>query len=438
MYEFSVEQAANKIHDHKSRHYFSEVLNNYFNGNYRSSAVMLWTVVICDLVYKLQYLKEIHNDAKAIAILDEMLDFQIKNPANPNWEMNLIKAIHTRTNLLEDHELDGLEAIQKHRHLSPHPVLNKTDILFTPSREMVLADIRLALDAVLNKPPILTKKVFDELVEDLQNVKDLLVEHAQLKRYLQSKYLSNLNAEVSCHIFKSLWRITFKTEDKRCDDNREINKRALRILFESNRDLFTEHLKKDSQYFSQISNNAPMRQAIFFLGDYPHLFELLSEATREIIKVKSESDIDLLTVSYFLSKNISEHIQKLISRINTEYSHSLVGSNIDQLRIKDLRNHAKSAGIEDRVNNLLITIYINSKNFDSSDELFSKCIKPYVDSFSGEDVQLLVNGIGKNPQTYWRSRANSDHSLVVQRAKEVIPGFDVTEYEFLPKPTKPT
>jgi len=276
------------------------------------------------------------------------------------------------------------------------------------------------------------------LVEDLQNVKDLLVEHAQLKRYLQSKYLSNLNAEVSCHIFKSLWRITFKTEDKRCDDNREINKRALRILFESNRDLFTEHLKKDSQYFSQISNNAPMRQAIFFLGDYPHLFELLSEATREIIKVKSESDIDLLTVSYFLSKNISEHIQKLISRINTEYSHSLVGSNIDQLRIKDLRNHAKSAGIEDRVNNLLITIYINSKNFDSSDELFSKCIKPYVDSFSGEDVQLLVNGIGKNPQTYWRSRANSDHSLVVQRAKEVIPGFDVTEYEFLPKPTKPT
>lgn len=78
MYEFSVEQAANKIHDHRSKEYFGEVLNNYFNGNYRSSVVMLWTVVICDLVYKLQYLKDIHNDEKATTILDEMVEFQAK------------------------------------------------------------------------------------------------------------------------------------------------------------------------------------------------------------------------------------------------------------------------------------------------------------------------------------------------------------------------
>ena len=435
MYEFSVEQAANKIHDHRSRKYFSEVLNNYFNGNYRSSAVMLWTVVICDLVYKLQYLKEIHNDEKAIAILDEMIDFQTKNPANPNWEMNLIKEIHTRTNLLEDHELDGLETVQKHRHLSAHPVLKKTDILFTPSREMVLADIRVALDAVLTKPPILTKQVFAELVEDLEKVKDLFAEHSQLKRYLQSKYFSNLNDEVSCQVFKSLWRVTFKTEDKRCDENREINQRALKILFESNRELFTEYLKNNSPYFSEISNNSPLRQAIFFLGDYPHLFELLSEATREIIKAKSESDIDLLTVSYFLSKNIAEHIQRLINRINDEHEHALTSSDIHQSRIRDLRNHAKSAGIEDQVNKLLVTIYINSLNFDAADGLFSKYIKPYLDSFSEEDIQHLIDGIGNNNQTHWRGRANTDHSLVVQRATDIIAGFDVTAYDFLPQPS---
>ena len=435
MYEFSVEQAANKIHDHRSRKYFGEVLNNYFNGNYRSSAVMLWTVVICDLVYKLQYLKEIHNDEKAIAILDEMRDFQAKNPANPSWEMNLIKEVHARTNLLEDHELDGLESVQKHRHLSAHPVLKKTDILFTPSREMVLADIRVALDAVLTKPPILTKQVFNELVEDLKKVKDLFAEHSQLKRYLQSKYFSSLNNEVSCQIFKSLWRITFKTEDKRCDENREINQRALKILFESNRELFAEYLKNNSSYFSEISNNSPLRQAIFFLGDYPHLFELLSEATREVIKAKSETDIDLLTVSYFLSKNIADHIERLINKINSEYKHSVSDSTIHQSHVKDLRYHAKSAGIEDKVNRLLVTIYINSQNYDAADALFSKHIKPYIGSFLGDDMTLLIEGIGNNNQTHRRGRANSDHSLVVQRATDVIPGFDVTEYSFLPQPT---
>ena len=101
MYEFSVEQAANNIHDHRTKEYFREVMNNYFNGNHRSALVMLWTVVICDLVYKLQYLKDIHGDEKAKSILDEMEDFQEKNPANPKWEENLLKEIFTRTSLLE-------------------------------------------------------------------------------------------------------------------------------------------------------------------------------------------------------------------------------------------------------------------------------------------------------------------------------------------------
>jgi hypothetical protein len=434
MYEFSVEQAANKIHDYRSREYFGEVLNNYFNSNYRSAVVMLWTVVICDLVYKLQYLKDIHNDEKAIAILDEMKDFQAKNPANPNWEINLIKEVHTRTSLLEAHELDALETIQKHRHLSAHPVLSKTDILFTPNREMVLSDIRIALDSVLTKPPILTKQVFMELVEDLEKVKDLFADYDQLKRYLQSKYFSNLNNEVFCQIFKSLWRVTFKTEDKRCDDNREINLRALRILFESNRGLFTEYLKNNSPYFSELSNNSPLRQAIFFLGDYPHLFELLTEATKEIIKAKSNTDIDLLTVSYFLSANISDHIELLVNRINEKHKYSLGGSEIHQAHTKDLRKHASSAGIVERVNRLLVTIYINAASFDAADALFSKHIKPYISTFGEDDILLLIEGIGDNNQTHWRGRASTDHSMVVDRAIEVITSFDVTKYDFLPQP----
>lgn len=325
MYEFSVEQAANKIIDHRSKDYFAEVTSNYFNGNYRSSLVMLWTVVICDLVYKLQYLKDIHNDTKAITILDEMVDFQKNNPANPKWEENLLKEIYARTNLLEAHELEALQSLQKHRHLSAHPVINKADILFRPHREMVLSDIRNALDSVLTKPAILTKQVFIELVEDLEKVKDLFVEDEQLKRYLESKYFSNLNDEVSAQIFKSMWRITFKTEDSKCDENRQVNARAVRILFERKREFLTDCIRGNSPYFSEISDGAPLRQAIFFLGDYPHLFLLLSEATQEIIIAKTKTDIDILTVSYFLSKNISEHIDLLINYITKNYSHAFGG-----------------------------------------------------------------------------------------------------------------
>ncbi len=434
MYEFSVEQSANRIHDHRSREYFREVTNNYFNGNYRSSAVMLWTVVICDLVYKLQYLKDIHIDEKAISILDEMVDFQAKNPANPSWENNLLREVYNRTNLLEAHELDSLETIQKHRHLSAHPVINKADILFRPNREMVLSDIRVALDSVLTKPPILTKQVFSELVEDLERIKDLFAENVQLRRYLESKYFSNLNNEVSTQLFKSLWRVTFKTEDKRCNENRKINYRALRILFETNREVFTEHVKNNSPYFSEISDNSPLRFAIFFLGDYPHLYELLSDATKEVIKAKAKTDIDLLSISYFVSTNISEHINMLIKYILEKHEHSFGGTyKINQDHIKDLKAHASSAGIESEIYKLLVIMYINATNFDAGDSLFAKFIKPYISKLSSNNIEALIEGIELNNQTYWRSQADSDHAMVIDRAKEVIDGFDVKKYTFLPQ-----
>ncbi len=433
MYEFSVEQAANKIVDHRSKEYFEEVTNNYFNGNYRSSLVMLWTVVICDLVYKLQYLKDIHNDEKAITILGEMIDFQTKNPANPKWEENLLKEIYSRTNLLESHELEALQSLQKHRHLSAHPVISKADILFRPNREMVLSDIRVALDAVLTKPAILTKQVFGELVDDLERVKDLFADNAQLKRYLESKYFSNLNEDVSAQLFKSLWRITFKIENKKCDENRPINARAVRILFERNREPLTEYIRNNSSYFSEISDGAPLRQAIFFLGDYPHLFTLLSEAIREIIRAKARTDIDILTVSYFLSKDISEHIDMLVQYIDDHHKHEFGAIHLIHINhINDLIRHASSAGIKIKIYELLVTMYINAMNFDAADTIFSNYIKPHVDKFEKVDIELLISGIGENNQTHRRS-ANSDHKLVVDRAQNVIDEFNIENYGYLPQ-----
>lgn len=433
MYEFSVEQSANSIDDHRTKEYFGEVMNNYFNGNYRSSIVMLWTVVICDLIYKLQYLRDIHEDKKAKSILDEIADFQANNPANPKWEENLLKEVKEKTNLLEGYEFDSLISLQKHRHLSAHPVINRTDILFRPHREMVLADMRAALDSVLTKPPILTKQVFDELAEDLEKVKELFPDYVQLKRYLESKYFRNLNDEVSKQIFKSLWRITFKSEDKRCDDNREVNGQALRVLFERNRESLSEYIRSNSPYFSEISSGSPLRQAIFFLGDYPHLYSSLSEAAREFIAANAHSDIDLFAVSYFLSKDVSSHIDSLIKYIEENHKHAFGAKNkIHPNHVNDLLRHASSAGIRKKVNSLMATMYINSANFDAADMIFSRFIKPNVMSFEAKDIELLIEGIGKNNQTYWRGRADSDHEMIIKRAQEVIEDFDSTRYSFLP------
>jgi len=62
MENFSIESAIDRISDPRSKEYFQEVNSSYRNGNYRSAVVMLWTTVVCDLIYKLQTLRDIHND----------------------------------------------------------------------------------------------------------------------------------------------------------------------------------------------------------------------------------------------------------------------------------------------------------------------------------------------------------------------------------------
>ena len=46
-------QEIEKIYSIKSREYFKEVVSSYAIGNFRSAIVMLYSVCMCDLIYKL-------------------------------------------------------------------------------------------------------------------------------------------------------------------------------------------------------------------------------------------------------------------------------------------------------------------------------------------------------------------------------------------------
>ena len=62
MKDFSLELSAENIFNSKTNNYFQEVLSSYNAGNFRSAIVMLWSVVISDLVYKIQYIEAIFED----------------------------------------------------------------------------------------------------------------------------------------------------------------------------------------------------------------------------------------------------------------------------------------------------------------------------------------------------------------------------------------
>ena len=87
-----------QIYSPKSREYFKEVVSSYVNENYRSAIVMLYSVCVCDILYKLQELADMYNDKGARTLLSEIQ--KIKEVANSKsaWEKELIDKVYNKTN----------------------------------------------------------------------------------------------------------------------------------------------------------------------------------------------------------------------------------------------------------------------------------------------------------------------------------------------------
>jgi hypothetical protein len=70
----------------------------------------------------------------------------------------------------------------------------------------VRALIRNTLEDLLIKPPFYTKKIIDELLEDIAEAAPALNTREKVKRYVESRYLSRLKPEVELSIYRSLWK----------------------------------------------------------------------------------------------------------------------------------------------------------------------------------------------------------------------------------------
>lgn len=73
-----------EIYFKKTREYFKEVVSSYSNENYRSAIVMLYSISICDILFKLQELKDMYNDSMAAKILKKVED--LRNNQNKRLE----------------------------------------------------------------------------------------------------------------------------------------------------------------------------------------------------------------------------------------------------------------------------------------------------------------------------------------------------------------
>lgn len=425
MKEFELESLSENIHFGKTKTYFREVLTSYQNGCYRSATVMLWSVAICDIIYKLQNLVDQYEDGVARKILDTVKSLQLNDPKSSSWELQILDDVYSKTNLIDSSEYENLRYLQKQRHLSAHPVLKENLELYKPNKETVRSLIRNTLEGVLIKPPFYTQKVTQEFLEDLDESKDALNTFDKLKKYIESRYLERLSPELELSIFRTLWKLIFKLDDEKCSENRYINLKALRVIGTRNKALLNDLISGDPDYFNNISSSGePIEALVFFLSLYPDIYQLLGEDSKLKIQHAVESTDVGKTCGWFVNGDLNQHFLSLVEWIEGD-SHPVFSDN-QWAYVLELSD---SDEWEQCFCKLVSAYYCASKNFDTADLRFSQVISPNLKYFNVASAIYLLEKIETNSQVWNRSRAYSDHPKVKKSFDRVLGAdFDYSPY----------
>jgi hypothetical protein len=423
--EYSIELNAAQIFDARTREYFSEVSSSYSAGNYRSAVVMLWAVTVCDLLFKLQNLVELHDDIPAKEILAEIAGLQNDNQRSPAWESKLIELIGEKTQLLDNPEKDNLEHLKRQRHLAAHPIVNTELELHRPNRDTVRALIRNTLSGVLTKAPILSQRIVKKLLIDLEEVSSIFIDRNQLHQFLVNKYFSRFNSQVEKAVFRSLWKIVFKLNDKNCEKNREINYDAVLLLYQQNKQQFISQIATDNDYFSAIAlNGTALIYLTIFLSRNPEIYAGLASPAQVVIRNFAKTQPITRVLAWYTTSTLSAHAEELNAWV--------IGPDCQEIGIEVwdlvLNNVDESLEWVKVMIDLANRYYTVSKNYNEADQRFGACIRPQIDKYQVADCVDLIQRIESNNQTYHRGRARGDHWEVVTRLYNLDPQFDYSNF----------
>lgn len=362
-----------QIYFPQTRENFNEVFSSYGVGNYRSAVVMLYATTVCDILLKLQELRDTYNDGVAKNILEE-IDKSRQGGLGGNgkcksaWEWELIESVRKQTDFFDNESYITLQHLYDYRNMCAHPAVNDSYELYKPDQEIVIALIKSVLKTILCKPPIYIKGVFDTLTNDLASKKDDFENDKEhLKRYLDNRYYDRMSDGMKLKAAKSLWKICFVVDDDECNRNRLINRRALEILTEEIEKEFIDQIANDKNHYTVNENDGIKLHLLSYLAKYPNVYQPLSEDLK-------------YTIDRFIEKNsIAKSISWFKEGINPEFLNVLdPGVGINSSVLPEMYERFSKNGYKKEVLDFFIKYLGESYNFDTADERFDKDRKSVV------------------------------------------------------------
>lgn len=401
-HNFELTQLEEKISHKNTRMYFSEIISSYYNGNYRAAVTLLYSVVICDLVFKLQELRDIFSDSRAQGILTQIEKLQEANPTSPEWEKVIVDEMFASRYVVDTATKIHIEALRNERNLCAHPVLKYSYELFTPSKEAVYGHITNALTDVLTKSSLHgNKNMFENLIIDIEKNSTSFLNYKDLGKYLSSKYFNSIrNSEEEYRIFKKLWKLVFKLTDKRCNDNRKINRWTMYNILFRDRLYIEQRIREDIKVLqSQLNfdNKDIMKSLVRFLNVSPTSYRCFSPNTIQILNDKVEK-FHLDKISLFKVDDIRTYVLGL--------------DTIDVSDAKYITRYLTETDNLHIANQFATKRFLGSRSYDEADSYFDEIISFRLNSLTDDLLRDILEGCNNNGQIYWRRKSRESNNMI--------------------------
>ena len=409
----------------KTRDLFKEVLSSYVIENYRSAIVMLYSVTICDLIYKLIDLRDIYGDNKAEAILSEVSSFSDET-TRKNWERTLIEKIHKRTDLLSQESCDAIERLHQVRNYAAHPTFSASFELSVPSKEATIAHMKEMLYHILTRPCYFGKNEIDPMTEDFDRFRESFNQEYELwKDFLIRKYYSHLRPERIATWFVSLWTLCFmKPDNDDCNRNRTQLAFALRALLDSHKQDCIAALNHEKERYGVNPDENTVGSAIAVLSFHPDLYKLLNDDAKAVVQAAARNNVNMSALAFFLSPSLSEHMTMLDGKMEwPRPGKSPISSKVAER----LFAIASDNGLESIILDHYVSWYAFSRNFDMANERFDIFVAPFLSDMEKHHFEKLLTETNHNYQIYGRGNSNSANTEIMKYAKGQINISDIGE-----------
>lgn len=400
-----------QIYDQRTRQYFEEVWSSYIQGNYRSAVVMLYSVVLCDLMFKLQELRDVFADIFAKKLLDNIESLIVKDKASPAWEVIMVEELHKNSSMLESDAYAVVSHLRDWRNLSAHPVLDDYSQLFIPEKHLVEGYICEAYNKILSRPSIFVKDVVAVMSEDLNQKKGYILNDLQgYQDYLENKYFQRMNDAMFVKVFKSFWKFTFVLCNPDCNNNRKVNYHLLRYMIESREAVLLKALDENPNDYDISDTDATVSYAFAFLSNATVVWKHISDQVESLVKNRISKGGFYKLIAWFLCENKSEYVKKLIEEGFDYYP--------SEEELKYVLALYKSEGMMNVLYDYFIHLLDLSITFIMAQKRMDEIILPYVDDLSKDQTDNLLSVLNSNSQLYNNYSYNSYCRRVTRKAEQ--------------------